>query len=409
MYPKDYPITSDDIESGEENLELLTVITSIIKRAGEDIIKRYVEPLIVFRDKIRNQLDIMRVGETCEDFVSILAVDSTWSRPSIDLIIGRMAIIIAGYVVTTPMGIGPYGISSVALRRSYGDDEARFDIDVELEAKIMEFSTALKKIGRDIDMVILDGSLYFSTIPEFFSPIEVVDTARARTLTSGTKLASIASAILIKFLRKARELGIPVVGVVKRVSSRFLLPRIAKLGLTDIEDILRKTNDKFLMSYTLEPREYLVLDSYLNTLKEYLSYLYRSSPRYVAKKVEKILEKLDECSKSNEELVTELCNYMDNTSVVFYRQANDALYPQAIRLDVYPKNLLDKVLNHIVYNTSHNSVPIPLDYIDRYVRIEASIIKKMYSLLRSYIDDSKASIAFGLTNPQKYYLFDSSS
>ncbi|MEM1865834.1 MAG: hypothetical protein QXD57_06365, partial [Ignisphaera sp.] len=73
MYPKDYPITSDDIESGEENLELLTVITSIVKRAGEDIVKRYVEPLIVFRDKIRNQLDIMRVGETCEDFVSILA------------------------------------------------------------------------------------------------------------------------------------------------------------------------------------------------------------------------------------------------------------------------------------------------------------------------------------------------
>jgi len=29
--------------------------------------------------------------------------------------------------------------------------------------------------------------------------------------------------------------------------------------------------------------------------------------------------------------------------------------------------------------------------------------------LRSYVDDSKASIAFGLTNPQKYYLFESSS
>lgn len=398
--------TSDNIEISE-NQEILYAIAKLANRVVDDIALRYVEPVTSRVSDLRKSLDIKKAGDYRGDFLSILAVDSTWTKPFVELVIGNIAVIATGYVITTPACISSHGVSYIALRRGYLEDDSRFSSDVELDAKIMEFLTVEKKTSALVDLVILDGSLFFSTIPDFFNPINVVDIASVKARSSGGKLASLASTALIRMLKKVDGLGIPVVGVVKRVSSRFLLPLIHKLDPGKLEDIAIKTNDKFVLSFVLQPGEYIVLGSYLDILREYLSYITKKFTGYKVRRACRVLEILENCNSSSNALLQELCNFMKNTAVVFYKQISDAIYPQAVRLDVYPKTSVEKVVEYAVHNTSQNSVPIPIDYVDRYIRLESTIIRKIYSLLRAYIKSPEALIALSPTNPQKYYVYES--
>lgn len=409
MLAEDSPPISDSIEL-EENYEILYAIASLSNRFVDDVTKRYVEPIVADIEKIRDVLDIRFIGRDenkRDEFVSILSVDSTWTKPFIELVIGDIAVIATGYVIVTPAGMGSYGIEYIGFRRGSLDDEHKFGSDVELDAKIMEFYTALKKIDSYIDLVMLDGSLYFSTIPEFFSPLNVVDIIETKKRLWGPKLASLASAVLIKMFRKAQRLGIPVVGVVKRVASRFLLPIISGSGPRDVEEILIRTNDKFLLSLILRPGEYIVIDSYLDGLAQYLSYIVKKFSGHKVRRAQKVLKILEEsCNSVENLLLNELCSYMKDTAIVFYKQVGDAVYPQAVRLDIYPRTAVEKVVKYAIYNTSQNSVPIPIDYIDRYIRLESTLMKKVYGIIKTYVKSFESLIALSPTNPQKYYLFE---
>ncbi|MEM2296834.1 MAG: DNA double-strand break repair nuclease NurA [Ignisphaera sp.] len=388
----------------EENNEILYAVAKIANKVVEDVASRYIDPILKSLNGIRGALNIAVFNGGRDDFASILAVDSTWTKPFVELVVGDIAVISTGYVIVAPAGIGSHGISYIALRRS-SINESSFNDDVELDAKIMEFLTARKKMAKAVDVVMLDGSLYFSTTPEFFDPLDSVDVIKAKSRLSGPKLASLASTTLIKMLREADASSIPVVGVVKRVSSRFLLPILSNAGLKDVEDVLIKTNDKLLMSFTLRSGEYVVFNSYLEMLKQYLSYEIR---KYIKiKRARKVLEILEKCYSTENTLLQELCSYMDNTAILFYKHLGDSVYPQAIRLDVYPRKAVEKVVSYVMYNTSHNCVPIPIDYVDRYIRLESSFVKKIYRILKAYTKNIETSIALSPTNPQKYYLFES--
>lgn len=396
-----YPIIDD--AGLEENNEILYAVAKIANKVAEDVAKRYVDPILKNLNSIRSTLNVVVFDGGRDDFASILAVDSTWTKPFIELVVGDIAVISTGYVIVAPAGIGSHGIAYIALRRSI--NESSFNGDVELDAKIMEFLTAKKKMAKAVDMVMLDGSLYFSTIPEFFDPLDSVDVIKTKNRLSGPKLASLASTTLIKMLREADTSSIPVVGVVKRVSSRFLLPILSSAELRDVEDVLIRTNDKLLMSFALKSGEYVVFDSYLELLKQYLSYAIRKYTKI--KRARKVLEILEKCYSTENALLQELCRYMDNTAIVFYRHLGDTIYPQAIRLDVYPRKAVEKVVSYVMHNTSHNCVPIPIDYVDRYIRLESSFVKKIYGILKAYTKNIETSIALSPTNPQKYYLFES--
>lgn len=408
MLTEEYISIAESIELEEEGQELVYTIARLANKFVDDISRHYVEPIVDKANNIRDIINVKYVSSNNDkdEFVSILAVDSTWTRPFIELVIGDVAIIVTGFVIAAPAGIGSHGIAYIGFRKGSLEDESRFSNDVELDAKISEFYTVTKKMSSYVDMVMLDGSLYFSTIPEFFNPLNAIDIIDLKRKLSGSKLASLASTALIKMLRKAQTIGIPIVGVVKRVSSKFLLPRISSAGLKDVENILVKTNDKFILSLVLRPGEYIVLESYLDTLKQYLSYIVK---RFTGQKViraKKVLEILEACTYTENELLYELCNYMENTAIVFYRQIGDAVYPQSVRLDIYPRTFIEKVVNYAIHNTSQNAVPIPIDYIDRYIRLESSVIKRVYTMLKTYIKSPDTFIALSPTNPQKHYLFD---
>jgi hypothetical protein len=385
------------LESLDENPELVLELYKLAMRVGERL-KSTLSVIPENYNTVRDRLGVRRFNEFPSDVLSVLAVDSTWSIPHLELVMGTIAVIVSGYVIVAPQGLGSYGLSFVALRFSSGDDD-RFTLSLELSAKVKEYVTALRQLKRDVDIVMLDGPLYHSMIHEFYIPSRSSNVLEDSRRGSGSKLASHTSRALLDLLDKAGSLGVPVAGVVKRVSSKLLLPRLEGLG--GVVDVVRKYNDKLVASLILEPGEYIVIESYLEEFRKYLeAYSLKNMYR-------RILKIIDYCVEAPEDsLERRLCRYMERTAIAFYKHKGGSVAPQATRLDVYPGEDVDKVVAYCMENTTENNVPAPIDYVDRYVRIESQTIKRLHQLLRTHSKGREVEVALNITNPQKKYLYE---
>jgi hypothetical protein len=385
------------LESLDENPELVLELYKLAMRVGERL-KSTLSVMPENYNTVRDRLGVRRFNEIPTDVLSVLAVDSSWSIPHLELVMGTIAVIASGYVIVAPQGLGSYGLSFVALRFSSGDDD-RFTLSLELSAKVKEYVTALRQLKGDVDIVMLDGPLYHSMIHEFYIPSRSSNVLEDSRRGSGSKLASHTSRALLDLLDKAGSLGVPVAGVVKRVSSKLLLPRLEGLG--GVVDVARKYNDKLVASLILEPGEYIVIESYLEEFRKYLeAYSLKSVYR-------RILKIIDYCVEAPEDsLERRLCRYMERTAIAFYKHKGGSVAPQATRLDVYPGEDVDKVVAYCMENTTENNVPAPIDYVDRYVRIESQTIKRLHQLLRTHSKGREVEVALNITNPQKKYLYE---
>ncbi len=385
------------LESLDENPELVLELYKLAMRVGERL-KSTLSVMPENYNTVRDRLGVRRFNEIPSDVLSVLAVDSSWSIPHLELVMGTIAVIVSGYVIVAPQGLGSYGLSFVALRFSSGDDD-RFTLSLELSAKVKEYVTALRQLKGDVDIVMLDGPLYHSMIHEFYIPSRSSNVLEDSRRGSGSKLASHTSRALLDLLDKAGSLGVPVAGVVKRVSSKLLLPRLEGLG--GVVDVVRKYNDKLVASLILEPGEYIVIESYLEEFRKYLeAYSLKSVYR-------RILKIIDYCVEAPEDsLERRLCRYMERTAIAFYKHKGGSVAPQATRLDVYPGEDVDKVVAYCMENTTENNVPAPIDYVDRYVRIESQTIKRLHQLLRTHSKGREVEAALNITNPQKKYLYE---
>jgi hypothetical protein len=395
MSVEDLEVTG--LESLDENPELVLELYKLAMRVGERL-KSTLSVMPENYNTVRDRLGVRRFNEIPTDVLSVLAVDSSWSIPHLELVMGTIAVIVSGYVIVAPQGLGSYGLSFVALRFSSGDDD-RFTLSLELSAKVKEYVTALRQLKRDVDIVMLDGPLYHSMIHEFYIPSRSSNVLEDSRRGSGSKLASHTSRALLDLLDKAGSLGVPVAGVVKRVSSKLLLPRLEGLG--GVVDVARKYNDKLVASLILEPGEYIVIESYLEEFRKYLeAYSLKSVYR-------RILKIIDYCVEAPEDsLERRLCRYMERTAIAFYKHKGGSVAPQATRLDVYPGEDVDKVVAYCMENTTENNVPAPIDYVDRYVRIESQTIKRLHQLLRTHSKGREVEVALNITNPQKKYLYE---
>ena len=395
MSVEDLEVTG--LESLDENPELVLELYKLAMRVGERL-KSTLSVIPENYNTVRDRLGVRRFNEIPSDVLSVLAVDSTWSIPHLELVMGTIAVIVSGYVIVAPQGLGSYGLSFVALRFSGGDDD-RFTLSLELSAKVKEYVTALRQLKGDVDIVMLDGPLYHSMIHEFYIPSRSSNVLEDSRRGSGSKLASHTSRALLDLLDKAGSLGVPVAGVVKRVSSKLLLPRLEGLG--GVVDVVRRYNDKLVASLILEPGEYVVIESYLEEFRKYLE-------AYSLKNVyRRILKIIDYCVEAPEDsLERRLCRYMERTAIAFYKHKGGSVAPQATRLDVYPGEDVDKVVAYCMENTTENNVPAPIDYVDRYVRIESQTIKRLHQLLRTHSKGREVEVALNITNPQKKYLYE---
>jgi hypothetical protein len=397
----------ESIELNEESPEVMLALSKIAKELIKVLQDRYVNPIRSSLSEVRRSLNIEKFREeTGPEGEIVIAVDSTWSKPALELVAGVFGVVVSGYVIVGPGGISSYEITGVSLR--LGNLENRLNVVIELDSKIMELDTALKAVEkhRYADIVMLDGSLFFSTRPAFFTLLSFLDVSEARRVSDPDKLASMASFALVRLLKRGEALGVPIVGVVKRVSSTFMATHIGK-GSTQLYSSLKHVNDKALLSYALEPGEYVILDSYLKIFEEHLSKVMDRSPS-TRKRLKGILQLIEKCGSNTTSLPQELCKYMEETAIVYYMPKSDMVFRQVTRLDVYPKTAVRKVLKYVMENASQNAVPIPIDYVDRFVRLESSAIRRLYKLVLTYSSEVKedVSVALGLTNPQKSYLYE---
>ncbi|MDM7274758.1 MAG: DNA double-strand break repair nuclease NurA [Thermoprotei archaeon] len=391
----DYSYAID--EEVEENPEILLALSKLSTRVAREISRR-AETLAKLREEIRSRLEIRKSEDTGSSrFLSILAVDSTWSTPPLDLVAGSIAFIATGYVIAAPSGLGAHGISRVAARLGLGEVEGRFKLSIELDSKIMEYLTAHEMLNESVDMVMLDGSLYFSSMHDFYNP---APPTTDRRMLAGAELASLVSRALLDLMYKADELQAPLVGVVKRVSSKLLLPKISDIiGLKEPAYV----NDKLLASIILEPGEYMILENYLEAHRKYLELAAASQ----GKNAWRLLKTIEYCTSLPENTPQgSLCNRMKKTAIAFYRHKGPTGYPQATRLDIYPANRAEEIIEYAMKHTTENNVPEPIDHVDRYVRIDTATIKRLYQILRSISPTPESLIALNLTNPQKRYLYE---
>lgn len=394
----------EEVVEFEESPELAYALAQLARKAAERVSRELVRPILERVGALRARLNVRELGVGGEgDNHIVAAVDSTWTLPPLDLVIGSLALVATGYVIVGPSGVGSYGLTHLTMR--VGAGEEAFSMSVELTSKVQELLAALRLLERHryVEYVMLDGSLFFSTRPEFFAPKIVPDVSEEKRRISGPKLASLASSALLKLLAEAKRAGVPIVGVVKRVSSRFLLP--AALEIDDhLARALRRSNDKFVMSYVLRPGEYAVLGDYLSLLMGYLEAVGAFTRGEERRRIERVLEILRSAGKGSGE-AADLLHLMKSTSVVFYKPREGTLYPQAIRIDVYPADRAEEVVRYCMNNTTQNSVPLPIDYVDRFVRLETKAMRRFYSLVKAY-SDAMSLPALGLTNPQKSYLYE---
>ena len=394
-----YPFA--DIELGDENPELTLMLSKLAKKAITWIRSNVVEPIVSHREELRSIFSIEQ-GIESEKYVAILAIDSTWTKPPLELVLGIMALIVTGYIVVVPRHPGFYGIRYASLRKGVSEREERFSLSVELKSKILEFTTAYDELVRHgfVDCVLIDGPLFPGfTYLEFYYPKGIADPLRYSKGCVGRELAHYVSSALVKLFDLAIELKKPIVGVVKRVSSRFLIPILKQQPLRDLEKVIRAvwlSNDKILMSYILKPGEFTIVGTVYDLIDSYAK----------MKNLEKLSKVIDRsCSGDLGEISRKLCEYMKETAIVYYMPKKDLVYPQAIRLDVFPRDRAREVVEYALSDTSQNSVPTPIDLVDRFVRLESSAIRRFHRLLQAYATDSETAIAIGFTNPQKAYLY----
>jgi len=393
-----WPMLFADEELEDENPEIVLRLSRLARRAVSWLSTEVVDPITRRRDELRRLFEPARWGGGEAMVAAVAAIDSTWSMPPLDLVSGTLAIIVAGFIIVAPNHPGFHGISYVSLGRLSREESV--GRSVELRSKILEMETCRRFVlGRYafVDMVLIDGPLFVGALhPAFYSPASTPSVIESSRRAGCRELASYLARAVIECLSTARDLDKPVVGVVKRVSSKFLVPQLVDKGLEDAARAVARSNDKTLMSYILEPGEYVTLGSFRELLERYLEW--RGSRRVL-----KALRAA--CDGSLGPGGEELCRLMEDTAVVYYMPPRDLAYPQATRLDIYPSTAVETVIDYVMHETSHNAVPTPIDLVDRYVRIESTSIRRFHNILRS-LGEGEVSKALSFTNPQKSYLHE---
>ncbi|RLE51640.1 MAG: hypothetical protein DRJ33_05505 [Candidatus Methanomethylicota archaeon] len=186
-----------------------------------------------------------------------------------------------------------------------------------------------------------------------------------------------------KFIELAKETRTTVVGIVKRAHTRYLSTLAGKET---------PVNDKVIMSWILNPGEYVSLGKLLNIIPSYVRYLAenKEEERYV-----KTLKKHPE---------------LGEVEVLFYKPKTPTLYRQATKVELlnYGKLDTDALISYLSSSTSPNGVPFFIDQVDEYVRFEAKALGIVQQIIEAELAKLRGVEGFifsGYTNPQKAYLF----
>ena len=392
------------LEEEEEVLEATPAAVAAL-RESDSIAEKIVRLLRELRDmldgdeELRRGLEGLVAGRLgAEKPVPGVAVDSTFPLDGgLDLVGGHLVVVVAGYVGFAGACGGARCSEAHARALLLESEDARKQ--VPLVAKTLErvlVRRVLRKLPG-IRIVLVDGELI--PYPLLFKSEKAVERSR---------LLSRLDAVTAEMLAEARELGVTLVGVVKRSYSHLLSARLGRrLPL----------NDKAVMTLLLRPGSYAAAGRFSELLPAYAELVAAQKARQAPPGTgdrESLARQLAE--KYREAVVERLSRRpcYGEVEVAFYRPSRPAA-ASAVRVEVldYGGLGLPRVLAMLNAMTNPaTGLPYPVDLVDEYTRIEARVlellrrrvVKRLADLLGAY--GPGALLVLGHTNPEKRYLYE---
>jgi len=317
----------------------------------------------------------------------VLAIDTSFTSPPIELVGGRLGIINRAIVL---FGDCPNSCVDLSSYVKFVEGEEYY---IRFYSKILE-RAAIKKMlldkkhGRtDFDVIIIDGELIPRLPPGYKGSEEKLS---YRLLAKIIKLTR-------DILKLAEETNTSIVGVIKRAYGIDLTVTLGLKRKIFDKDYYEKTiNDKVVATYMLETGEWIEICTYrelYGLLKENAEKI--SDIRRLREKM-RFLEKLDE----------NIPEVLD-TIIAVYKASTPTYFSIATKIEAYPINYtIDEIISYLVKTTTVNGVPLPIDIVDRMASIkkgqEFVAQQQFYSHLTRLLKDEKlAKSIAGLTNPEK--------
>ncbi len=240
MLPSDYG--PGDIEFWIEPPLLLSIQSDVKKMLDEGVDSQVLTLVRELRRVIEDRGLIKGIGSSTKAF-NAYAIDSSYpTPPPLELIGGVMTVLSYGYVGYLNGSYDRYMTGEVVF-----EDVSEFERVITRRAQVRERELAIKLLrdkargGRKggVDLVILDGEIPVHPLP-YNLPVE------------GGVLARVTN-VVGDLLELAMKTKTPIIGVVKRVRSRFL---------SVLTNECLPMNDKLIASLVLSNGEYMVLGNY---------------------------------------------------------------------------------------------------------------------------------------------------
>ncbi|MEM3989808.1 MAG: DNA double-strand break repair nuclease NurA [Desulfurococcaceae archaeon] len=379
------------VELEEEPVPLI-VLRGVEKEAARIASSLNVSRVIAERERIRTMLYSLGLLGEVNSYSGrspcVLAIDTSFTSPPLELVGGRLLLIVRSYVIQ--------GCKCLKeLQSSSSEGFIRFSDAAEYiapiyskiyERKFVKEVLELKKAGEaQVDLVLIDGELFPRTPPGFES------NAKSSVMKLYAKLVDLTQEVL----ELACETDTAIVGIVKRSYGRDVAVRLL--------DPQIRVNDKALASYILKPGEFVDLGSYgdiafylwrfMDAFKEYLSYI---DLRTYSERLSWILGVIESCSSCS------------SIGLSIYRARVPTYFMVSTKIEYWVNSEFNynKLLSYLSSVTGMNGVPHQLDVVDSMSMISRNTLylvqQQLFKELSRITGDVEIAMSIaGLTNPEK--------
>ncbi len=339
------------------------------------------------RQKLKS-LSLLKGIKEAEGLRSLkyLALDTGFTSPALELIGGRLIVIIRAHITNASVG-GILPASKVGFIKFVEEEGLVIPLSKIIEREFILNILKLKKEGRaDVDVILIDGELF------------------PRTPSSITRIR--ASRALLKLYGKVLELTEDMLDLADRTNTA-LAGVIKRAYGSDLQHMLREPkinlNDKALATYILNSGEWISMGTYRDisySIREYLNlFKDRLSEEDVA-----VLKSRARWIES----ICSACEHAASVRVAIYKARTPTYFAVATRAELWPSEglALDDLVSYLASLTGINGVPHPIDLVDGMCRVRSDLLNLVQQRLQAELtaalgDPRLATSIVGLTNPEK--------
>lgn len=379
------------IELEEEPVPLI-VLRGVEKEAARIASSLNVLRVIAEKERIKTMLYSLGLLSEVSSYSGrppcVLAIDTGFTSPPLELVGGRLLLIVRSYVIQgfrSLEGLQPSG-SEGFIRFSDAAEYVAPIYSKIYERRFIKEVLELKKSGKaQVDLVLIDGELFPRTPPGFERE------AKSSVMKLYGKLVDLTQEVL----ELAWETDTAIAGVVKRSYGRDIAIRLL--------DPYIRVNDKALASYILKPGEFIDLGSYgdiafylwrfMDKFKEHLS---STDLRAYSERLSWILSVIESCSNCS------------SIGLSIYKAQVPTYFMVSTKVEYWVNSEFrySELLSYLSSVTGMNGVPHQLDIVDSMSMISRDTLylvqQQLFKELSKITGNTEIAMSIaGLTNPEK--------